>query len=91
MVVVANLKTKEVKMFDYAEIVGKQFNTDNYLLSIVDRSGNVYSIVLKCSNDEVTNLTNAINSVKNQNVKIYEYILNYGVSTINSIYSASDN
>lgn len=91
VVVVANLSTKEVKMYDNEEIAGKEFKDDNYLISMIDRSGNVYSVVLNCSNSEVTNLTTAINSVKNQNTKVYEYILKYGVASINGIYSVSGN
>lgn len=91
VVVVANLSTKEVKMYDNEEIAGKEFKDDNYLISMIDRSGNVYSVVLNCGNTEVTNLSTAINSVKNQNTKVYEYILKYGVASINGIYSVSGN
>lgn len=91
VIVVANLSTKQVETYDYEEIVGKEFNSNNYLLSLIDRSGNVYSVILSCSDIPVSNLTTAINSVKNQNAKVYEYILRYGVSSINGIYQVSGN
>lgn len=91
VVVVANLSTKEVEIYDNEEIAGKEFKDDNYLISMIDRSGNVYSVVLNCGNTEVTNLSTAINFVKNQNTKVYEYILKYGVASINGIYSVSGN
>ena len=89
VIVVANLRTKQVNLYDYEEFVNKQFNTDSYLVSLIDRSGNVYTMVLNCGNLQVTSLTSLINSVKNQNTKIYNYILKYGVSAVNGTYNAS--
>lgn len=91
VVVIANLTTKEVKLYDYEEVINMEFDTDNYLISMIDRSGNVYSIVLNCAGSAVSSLSSIIDSVKDKNIKIYDYILKYGVSSINGIYEVSGN
>lgn len=90
VVVIANLTSKTVNMYDYSEVINMEFNTDNYLISIFDRSGNVYSFVLNCKQSEIEDLSEIINLVKDQNTLIYDYILNSGVSPIENIYSVSN-
>jgi nucleoside-triphosphatase THEP1 len=86
VVVITNLSTKEVVFNNYEEFLSKEFTSDSYLISVFDRSGNVYSFILNLDGSEFDSISSAIDLVKLNNEQIYSYILAHGNNNIKNVY-----
>ena len=87
VIVVSDLINKTYTEYNYEDAKGLELNGSNYLISVIDRSGNVYNIIVNCLETKILNLTTAIDLVRNKNIKLFDYIKNNSDLTKSVVYN----
>lgn len=81
VVAIFNLTTKTLELKNYEDAKNLTLSGANYLVSMIDRSGNIFSFVVNTLSEKETSVSSALAKVMDVNAKLTALISGKGVSS----------
>ena len=81
VVMIANLSTSQRTIMTNAEVSELDLSGADYLITIIDRSGNIFSFVINGGANHFTSVLSAVQMAQNIDYQFYSHVISKGVSS----------
>lgn len=81
VVMIANLSTLQRTIMTNAEVSELDLSGADYLVTIIDRSGNIFSFVINGGANHFTSVLSAVQMAQNIDYQFYSHVISKGVSS----------